>query len=330
MIYFIVNETARTGKNKKIWNEIKEVLDQRQVSYKAYKTKGPGHASQLASKLCQINQEVLTLIVVGGDGTMNEVLNGITDFSKVLFGMIPVGSGNDFGRGLGLKKSPMDNLEHILSLLEKDTAGENNKAAQLMTSGATIDIGKVEWLDEEGKLRDRFYGISSGVGMDAIVCQKSIDSSIKKILNKLHMGKLTYVFITIGTLFSMKTTDAEFDIAMENGNISHKKYQKLIFSAAMNLKAEGGGVPMAPKASFIDGQLSISSAYGIPKAVTFICLPILVAAKHEKLKGFEVFDGTSVQMHLKDPMALHADGEYLGDVKEVTFYALGKILHILL
>ena len=87
----------------------------------------------------------------------------------------------------------------------------------------------------------------------------------------------------------------------------------------MNLRAEGGGVPMAPDANPYDGKLSISSASGIPKWITFLCLPFLVAGKHTHIKGFNLVSCREASIHSSQKMTLHADGEYVADVTDLTF-----------
>ena len=103
----------------------------------------------------------------------------------------------------------------------------------------------------------------------------------------------------------------------------------MIFAAAMNLPAEGGGVPMAPEASPEDGRLSLSSASGIAKWQTFFLLPFLVAAKQERINGFNIREENGFRVLLDKPMVLHADGEYCGDVTRVEFRCLEKKLWLL-
>ena len=107
-------------------------------------------------------EEPVYLLVVGGDGTINEVLNGITDFDKVRFGVIPTGSGNDFGRNLKLPKTPKESLREICACIRKDQRGE---------ALYRIDLGQVSW---EGCEKPRIFGISSGLGLDALVCKKAL------------------------------------------------------------------------------------------------------------------------------------------------------------
>ena len=109
-----------------------------------------------------------------------------------------------------------------------------------------------------------------GAGLDALVCKKALKSKVKDALNKLHLGKLTYLFLTVQSLFTMQTTDAG---AVFDGK-GQKNHKKMIFAAAMNFRAEGGGVPMAPGADAQDGKLSVCMAWGIPKWRTFFMFTI--------------------------------------------------------
>ncbi len=317
MIYFIVNETSKTGRGKSVWQQIEDKMKDSDVAYTVYKTEYAGHAMELSREICEKEDEDICLVSVGGDGTMNEIINGMTNFDRVRIGIIPSGSGNDFRRGLKLPKEPEKNLEKILELVKQ---GEN--------SYTNIDLGCVFYRDEEGE-KKRLYGISAGVGMDAIVCKKAFHSKLKKFLNKIHLGKLTYVLLTIQTLFSMKTTN----VTMRFITDSYEKVirnNKMIFAAAMNLRAEGGGVPMAPNGNPFDGLLSTCYAHGIPKWMAFLCFPVLIAGKHTALHGFDVKNSREVHMKLEEPFELHADGEYLGDVSEVTFKSLPHKLHMLM
>ncbi len=295
MVYVIVNKTSKTGKGAGNWNKVKDFLIDRNIKYTAYQTKYKGHASVLAKQISRLPDEDITILVLGGDGTVNEVVNGITDFDKVSLAVVPCGSGNDFAKGVGISKDIDENLERIFV--------KNEERA--------VDLGLVRWEEHE---RDRIFTISSGVGMDAIVCKKALTSKIKTYLNKVGMGKLTYIILTILTLLQMEKIDGEAIIDGESVALN-----QIIFSAAMNLRAEGGGVPMAPKAELSDGKLDVCAAYRLNKYVAFLVLPILVLAKHEKLPCFFNKRFEEMELKLAKPFTLHADGEYCGEVKNVRF-----------
>ena len=308
MLYFIANETARTGKGEGVWRTVQKEIRARKVPYKVFMTKHNGHATELAKMVSEMEEEDINLIVVGGDGTLNEVINGVTDFEKVRISLIPAGSGNDFARNLGITKEPIVRLEHILSIVEK--AEE---------SFERIDLGQVEWGERKEK---RLYAISSGVGMDALVCKKMMPSKVKVLMNKLGLGKVSYLIVTIQSLFGMEKADMAINI---DGS-GTQNFKGGIFAAAMNAKAEGGGVPMAPKASVQDGLLSVCIAHKFTKVGALFRLPFLAIGKHQNFHGFKVFDCKNMKIKIKKPMALHTDGEYLGDVTELTYSCLpGKM-----
>ena len=306
MLHFIVNKHSRSGKGERIWEAVEMYLKANNIEYCEHTTEYRGHAIELAREICELPEEDIRLVTLGGDGTVNEVVNGMTNFDKVRFGVIPTGSGNDFARGLGLTGTPTEHLERILNSKED----------------FVIDLGQVTW---NGCEKPRKFAISSGVGMDAIVCEKVEVSPLKKILNKLHLGKLTYVLITIHTLFSMTTTTMTTKIDGKG-----KRFKKMIFVAAMNFRAEGGGVPMSPKADAQDGLLSICHCYGIPKGLTFFMLPFLVMAKHTWIKGIDIMDCQKEEIHLEIPMTLHTDGEVIDHVTDVKFENLPGILRMMM
>ena len=238
-IQIIVNNGAGTGSAVPVWKETKEYLQEKEIPYNAYLTRYEKHAMKLAGQICEKFPEgPIYLLVVGGDGTINEVLNGIPDFDRVRLGVIPTGSGNDFARNLGILRNTRGNLAEIVSCIEQEQNGEPLQR---------IDLGEVSW---EDCTKPRIFGISAGAGLDAIVCKKALHSTLKKVLNRFHLGKLTYLMLTVQTLFSMKTFRATVTVDGET-----EICQNMIFAAAMNLRAEGGGVPMAPDSTPYDGNI---------------------------------------------------------------------------
>ncbi len=304
MYYFIVNEMGGSGRSQEIWSTIKQRLDSNGTEYRFYITKYKDHAEKIAKMVSEYRDNDIKIIVVGGDGTINEVINGISDFSKVEFGVIPTGSGNDFINGLGFSADYEESLDRVLN----------------STGTRLIDIGQAQGDD----LLPRCFGISCGIGMDAIVCKNADDSGLKRFLNKIHKGELTYKLMTVITLFSMEYMKATvtFD--------GRKKYfKKLIFLSGMNMPAEGGGVPLRPDADPSDGIISFLAADSIGKCSALLKLPKLVAGKHKKTKGFFFESGSDVMIKTERPAVLHLDGEYYGDVSDVHIKCLNKVLKII-
>ena len=301
MLYFIANETARTGKGVGVWRQVQIELREKKIPYKVFMTEYKEHATELAKMISEKEEEDICIIVVGGDGTLNEVVNGITDFEKVRLSLIPAGSGNDFARNLQIMTTPGQRLARILECVEKGTECYDR-----------IDLGLAQWPQAE---KPRKYAISSGVGMDALVCKKIATSKIKGLMNKMGLGKVSYLIMTVQSLLTMETAD----MAVKVDDSGILNFKRTIFAAAMNAKAEGGGVPMAPKASVQDGLLSTCFVYKFTKFGALMRLPFLAMGKHEHFNGFKVFDCKKIDIKMKKPMALHTDGEYLGDVTEVSY-----------
>ena len=301
MYYFLVNITGGGGRTKKIWHDLSLELKDRDVRYKAYKTKGDEHVRALAGRISELpDDEDIRLVVVGGDGTINNVLNGIRNFDRVALAVIPTGSGNDFARGLGIAKDPVAALQDILG-----DKGEEPVVRR-------IDLGKVTW---EGG--ERVFGISAGAGLDALVCKQALTSRLKNVLNKINMGQMIYSLLTVKDLFTMKYIKGR---AVLGG--AEMFLDKMIFLAAMNFSCEGGGVPMAPDACSDDGVLSVCLAAGVPKLRTFLCFPRLLAAKHQNLKGFTLRDCADLKLEFEIPVVVHADGEYVGDLSSISIECL--------
>lgn len=307
MIYhFIVNEKSRTGKGQQLWSKIERELLEREIEYQIHKTEYEGHAIQIADEITKGITTNCGIVVVGGDGTINEVINGICDFSKVHFGYIPTGSANDFGRGLGLSKDPIVNLNRILNC-KKVTP---------------MDLGSVSWGKSNVK---RYYAISSGVGIDAEVCKMALTSKLKTFLNKIGLGKFTYLILTIKALCSMpyETATVTYD-----GTVC--TYERMIFTVAMNHPFEGGGVPMVPKANAFDGKISLCCIHGFSVRKAFMVLPFLVLGKHEGRKGFDIVECEEVTIDLAKKMTLHSDGEYCGERKTMHFKCEKGLLNLMI
>lgn len=308
MYYFIVNVASRTGKSRKIWRQLEAELKERKVPYRAFLTKYKGHAGELAEKLTEkYQEEEISLVVVGGDGTANEVVNGIRDFDRVRFGYIPTGSGNDLGRGLGLPKDPLAALRLIL---------ESHDLYYM-------DIGKVSWGRNPEK--SAYFNISSGIGMDAEVCRRVNAAGMKVFLNRLHLGRLSYFIQTILTLAELP--DVQANLQFDQGE--KKRIQGLICMAVMNHRCEGGGLPMAPQASDQDGSLSVCYIYGVGKLRALFLLFTLLKGKHVGFQGIEVADCESCTLWLQEPMTGHMDGEDLGDPVRLRYECLPGALKVM-
>ena len=212
MYYFIINPRSRSGKGQEIWDRVKKRLDEENLEYEAYFTQKQGHAAELAHQIAALSIPC-TLVVVGGDGTVNEVVNGLvkTVYTHITLGYIPTGSGNDFARGLGLTKDTEKAVEQIL---------------------APADIEKMDIGIAQSNGEKRYFLISAGIGFDASICHEALNSGLKDFLNKYHLGKLTYAAIALKQLFLYRP--CRVDIRLDRQRIC--RFPRCFFVAGMNLK----------------------------------------------------------------------------------------------
>lgn len=281
---FIVNPNSRSGMGLLIWEQLEPELKKRQVDYEGFLTEYPGHATQLARQITEDGREY-TMVALGGDGTVNEVINGIVEVEKVVFGYIPTGSSNDFARGLGLPQNPMEALQIILH------HGYTRK----------MDIGLFTL---QGKKRR--FAVSAGVGFDAAICHQAVNSRLKVVLNRLKLGKLTYVIIALNRLFRDSRLDLKITLDGEE-----KFFEKAYFAAVMNIPFEGGGLRFCPKADSQDGFLDVIVINKLPRLFVLLLLPTAYKGWHVYFPGVHVFRCKKVEFFSPERIPAHTDGEPL-------------------
>lgn len=283
MYEFIVNPKARSGMGRMIWNRLEPGMKKRRVDYRVYYTQRRHHAGQIAQQLTKDGKEH-TIVVLGGDGTVNEVVNGICSPEKVTFGYIPIGSSNDFARGLKLEKNPERALEMILS------------PARV----APMDIGVLE----RGGKTTRFL-VSAGMGFDAAVCHEVCVSRWKVLLNRIGLGKLSYAVVAIHRILA----DQPVRVAVTLQNGKKQIFEKTWFAAFMNLPCEGGGFRFCPGASAQDGKLDIMVAWGMSKFRILCLLPLAFGGWHTRFHGITILPCSWARIEAELPQPLHTDGE---------------------
>ena len=301
MYYFIVNPASRSNHGIMVWNEIEQYLMSENAEFKVYFSKNAGHVYRLVYDICSehIDDEERTdLIILGGDGTFNEALQGVISFDKVNIGYIPTGSSNDFARALSYPSSPIECLKRILSCEEP----------------RKLDLGRLKYeelseertsLATEPVSRTRFFSVSCGIGFDAAVCEEALDSNIKNVLNKIRLGKLAYGLIAIKQIFRSKLCDATLIIDNDESII----IRNARFVVGMNTCFEGGGYKFAPDAVPDDGHLDICTVGNISPFGVLRALPGAPKGKHIKLKQVHIYRVKEFEVETASPLWVHTDGE---------------------
>lgn len=283
MYHFIVNPNSRSGLGKETWAMIEPVLVEKNIDYQIYETKYQRHATAITAKITA-EKGPHTIVVLGGDGTVNEVINGIVHLSDVTLGYIPIGSSNDFARGFKLPKNIMVALDYIINPIKH----------------VSMDIGFITYGDH----KKRRFSVSTGIGFDAGVCHEIMVSKFKTFFNKIKLGKLGYTAVAFSQL--IKAKPAPMDITI-NGKTTH--YNHVLFAAAMNHKYEGGGFMFAPKADPLDGVLDFIIVNDISKPYVLCLLPLAFRGLHTFSKKISLMRGTTATFKSSVPLPIHTDGE---------------------
>lgn len=304
MYHFIVNPNSRSGLGREVWGKIERMLDFRKIEYHVYFTKYQRHATKIAAQITSDGEEH-TIVALGGDGTIGEVATGLKYPEKVTLGYIPIGSGNDFARGLGIPKDPMAALDTILY-------SSNTKK---------LNLGQLTYPD-----RHRRFAVSSGIGYDAAICHQVCVSKIKKFLNKLKLGKLAYVGLSLDCLYRM--TPREATIVLDDEKTLH--FDKTYFVTAMNLPYEGGGCKFCPKARPDDDMLDIIVIADVRKIGALPILLTVYAGLHTRLPGVHLYRCKKAEVKSSIPLPVHSDGEPIFLQREVVFSVEGSSARIIL
>lgn len=303
MYYMIANPASKSGRGAKIWAILEPVLIQKKIPYTVYFSGWAGHVVEIVRNLCDSvleasKEEVLKLIVLGGDGTLNEALQGITDFNKVQVGYIPTGSSNDMARDLQITKNATATLERILSC---------NQPLKMDIGCVSFENISDEFSRYHGDelLFKRYFAVSCGIGFDAAVCEEALSSHFKNIMNKIGLGKLTYLGIALKQLIAARKVSCKITLNDEETF----SLPRFLFVTGMVHQFEGGGFKFCPGADSHDGILDICVAGDISKWLILFALPTAFVGKHYRFNGIDRYSAQKIVLQTSAPLWVHTDGE---------------------
>lgn len=281
--YIIVNPICGRGLGERSISEINERLKLAGLEYELVRTERPLHAKELAEQATREGYDVV--VCASGDGTINEALNGLmkaraAGFNHTAFGVISIGTGNDFSGGVGI---PTD-LEHSLDVL---IANKRKK----------IDIGFVKGGDfPEG----RYFGNGIGIGFDA-----AVGTAASKV--RWTRGLPAYLIGVIATVF-LYYTPPKVRIQVDDEVIN----QRSLMISIMNGKRMGGGFQMAPESKPDDGFFDLCICETASKARIFGLIPYFLKGTQEGQPEIKMRRAKKVIVDAIDSdFPAHADGEML-------------------
>jgi len=305
-IYFIINPLAKNGYGLSTWNKVEEELEKRGIPFQAFFTMYHGHAIELARSIAEnVNGETVSLVAVGGDGTLHEIINGIIKYPNIVVGVIPAGSGNDFSRGLFIPKDPLVALDHIIS--------------KAPFQPEYIDVGKMINYEKE----EQYFVNNMGAGFDAEVAQAANRSRLKALLNRYSLGMLIYVMILLKKLASFRCRTVEMTIDGKDYT-----FPSTWFVTVANQPYYGGGMLIAPSASPTDGKLNIIVVNNLSKLKLLAVFISVFWGGHTRFKEVTTLKGENIKITTSEPLLIHLDGEIKG-YTPITVQVVNKSLSII-
>jgi len=286
MFHIIYNPTSGMRKTSKAAEFVRNELEKAGREATFHPTMGKGHCTDIVRELTS-SEEHVNIIIIGGDGTFSEALNGVADFDKVTFGLIPCGTGNDFARKLGVPGRPKRAIRSILM-------GEESYLD-------FIDLG-------DGK---RCLNVC-GMGMD-------VDVLVKYASMKHFKGRIKYYLSLFYVLTHFKGHTVRYKIGDQEGE------QEVFMAAIANGSYIGGGMAISANSDVRDGKLElvvIDNIKGleIPRRL----VPFLLGKMH-KQPCTHIFSGKEVEIEILDQGKVQIDGEVRDETKLVGKVVSGKL-----
>jgi diacylglycerol kinase (ATP) len=275
----ILNPTAGKGNALKVRPQIESILNSFGLDYEVAVTGYPEHATELAKKAAEDGFDVV--VAAGGDGTANEVLNGLMQFKSVkkkspLMAVIPVGRGNDFAYGVGIPVDVQASCDLLVALPK-----------------LSIDVGKVNGGVQKDGL---YFGNGVGVGFDAVVGFVAAKSKLT--------GMPAYLVAAIKTIFIY------FKAPLVDVILDNKTFQiSALLVSIMNGRRMGGGFMMAPDAKPNDGTFDLCIVREVPQRAMFGLIGLIMKGTQASHAAVTTAQSKKVVVRaIRGTIPAHADG----------------------
>ncbi len=270
----IVNPVAGNKKAKKLLPKINDIFKKSDCFYDIYITKGPGDAINAAREAANNGADIV--VAVGGDGTVNEVANGLAG-TEASLAALPAGTGNDFVRAMKIPNS----IEKACKILIK---------------------GKSRYIDL-GKVNGRYFVNLVGVGFDGAVARLANQQ------NKRVGGPWVYFFSILKNVISYKPV--EMKITMDNRTMI---CTPTLVAVGIG-QYYGGGIKIVPEAIQNDGLFDVCIVDKIGRLKLISYLPLVYFGEHTNLKDVSIFRTEELKLEMEIPLTAQMEGEIISSKK---------------
>ena len=272
-VLFLVNPASGNGSTGKRWPELERRAAALGLSGETVVSERPGHLAEVARGAGDA-----LLVVVGGDGTLNEVVNGAAGGGSEI-AVVPAGTGQDFGRTHGI---PPRFDDAVRVALDGDTR--------------TVDLGRVE-LSDGG---ERFFANVGSAGMSGAVARRA--NGMSKALG----GRVTFFYALAREFLAWRNTEVTVRV---DGDERRGRMHDVIVA---NGRWHGGGMKLAPDASWNDGMFDVVLIGDVNKVDFATTARKLYSGGHVRHPKVDVLRSATVTIDAAEPLPLELDGEPAG------------------
>jgi diacylglycerol kinase (ATP) len=295
----IVNPAAGAGRTGRLWPRIMGLFKEQGLNFEHDITEAPGHAVELARDAARKGFEMV--VSVGGDGTINEIVNGLYaagGISSTTLGIVSTGTGGDYIRTIGIPRRYEEACRCLL------------KPRKL-----TVDLGIAEY-EDNGSRTERLFINFAGMGFDAEIVRRTTQQF--KSLGSLP----SYLMGTLVTLLTYRNRDVTIII---DGEAIDRRVCTVIMN---NGRYGGGGMNTAPGASVNDGLFDVLIIDDIARPDLLWSLPRIYRGTHLAHPRVTLKQAREIEVRSRDGgMYLQADGELLGQLP-ARFRILPAVLNV--
>ena len=274
LYHVIYNPNSGMRKTRRAAESIRKILEARGDEVAFYPTEGKGHCTEIVRKINTTCEDAKVLII-GGDGTFSEALNGVVNFDTITFGLVPCGTGNDFAKKMKVPSCTRRAMKRIL---------EGN-------------VRLIDHLELGGGKRCLNV---CGLGMD-------VDVLVKYASMKHFKGKIKYYLSLFYVLTHFKPHRVRYKIGDVEGE------QDVFMVGACNGSYIGGGMALAPDSDVADGILDLVVIDNIPKPMIPIRLVPFLLGRMNRQPCTHIYQGTEAEIEVlhEDPGRVQVDGEIM-------------------
>ncbi|NPV07759.1 MAG: diacylglycerol kinase family lipid kinase [Anaerolineae bacterium] len=301
-ISVIVNPTAAGGAVGHEWPDLRSHLLARGLRFRDVFTEAPGHATQLA--LEAVHQGCQIVVAVGGDGTVNEVVNGLCNGNGLVpatqLAIVSRGTGCDLVRTLGLG----DVRRTISALTERETT-------------RTIDVGEI-LMERDGRTERRLFLNAAGLGFDGEVVEGLLRS---RVTGRRIGGTVPYLLEVVQSIM-------HYDNKRVRATLDGDRMEGLFTSFfACNGRYFAGGMKVAPQADMSDGLFDVVILHALSRLGLLARLPTVYFGWHTVFRQIEIRRARELKVESEDHILIQADGELVGTVP-ATLRVIPKALKV--